>query len=29
MEIAYTNARLGRIWIMNADGSNKHPLFEE
>ena len=28
-EIAYTNTRVGRIWIMNDDGSNKRPLFEE
>ncbi len=28
-EIAYTNTRVGRIWIMNADGLNKHPLFDE
>ena len=28
-EIAYTNTRVGRIWIMNADGSDKRPLFEE
>lgn len=28
-EIAYTNLRNGRIWIMNADGSDKRPLFEE
>ena len=28
-EIAYTNTRVGRIWIMSADGSNKRPLFEE
>jgi Tol biopolymer transport system component len=28
-EIAYTNTRVGRIWIMSDDGSGKRPLFEE